>query len=34
MFCNSKAISTDHNKPIIIPAGQDTFSNIGEGPCG
>lgn len=27
---NSKAVSTDHNKPIIIPAGQDTFINIGK----
>lgn len=28
----SKVVSTDHNKPIIIPAGQDNFSNIGAPP--
>ncbi|XP_046842822.1 cytoplasmic dynein 2 light intermediate chain 1-like isoform X3 [Xenia sp. Carnegie-2017] len=28
----SKAISIDHNKPIIVPAGQDNFAQIGPPP--
>lgn len=24
----------DHNKPIIVPAGQDSFSQIGESGVG
>jgi hypothetical protein len=28
-YCCSKVVSTDHNKPIIVPAGQDTFASIG-----
>ncbi|XP_028404724.1 cytoplasmic dynein 2 light intermediate chain 1-like [Dendronephthya gigantea] len=28
----SKVVSTDHNKPIIVPAGQDSFANIGAPP--
>lgn len=27
-----KAVSVDHNKPIIVPAGQDSFSQIGAPP--
>ncbi|XP_022787049.1 cytoplasmic dynein 2 light intermediate chain 1-like [Stylophora pistillata] len=30
----SKVISVDHNKPIIVPAGQDSFSQIGAPPVG
>ena len=30
-FSLSKAIILDHNKPIVIPAGQDSLSQIGEG---
>lgn len=26
----SKVVSVDHNKPIIVPAGQDSLSQIGE----
>lgn len=29
VFIYSKVVSTDHNKPIIVPAGQDSFANIG-----
>lgn len=28
----SKVVSVDHNKPIIVPAGQDSFSQIGSPP--
>ena len=28
--CGSKAFSVDHNKPVIVPAGQDTLAQIGE----
>ena len=27
----SKVVSVDHNKPIIVPVGQDSFQQIGEG---
>ena len=30
LFFYSKVVSVDHNKPIIVPAGQDSFSQIGE----
>lgn len=26
----SKVVSVDHNKPIIVPVGQDSFQQIGE----
>ena len=29
-FCFSKVVSVDHNKPIIVPVGQDSFQQIGE----
>ena len=29
-FFHSKVVSVDHNKPIIVPAGQDSFQQIGE----
>ena len=29
-FRCSKVVSVDHNKPIIVPAGQDSLSQIGE----
>ena len=33
LFFYSKVVSVDHNKPIIVPAGQDSFSQIGEKCC-
>ncbi|CAJ0946550.1 unnamed protein product, partial [Mesorhabditis belari] len=29
---NSKGISTDHNKPLFVPPGQDSFEDIGAPP--
>ena len=29
-FFHSKVVSIDHNKTIIVPAGQDSFQQIGE----